>query len=86
MILSSAAGACPGAVSAAVFDSRFFLAIDFRVRPRTCRVFALLRADLVLALPRFELLLRVAIRFFALAIAVSCEVCRRHANLEGNKL
>jgi len=35
-----------------------------------------LRAGLALALPRLELFLRVATRFFALAIAVSCEVCR----------
>ena len=37
------------------------------------------RAGLVLALPRFELFLRVATRFCALAMAVSCEICRRHA-------
>jgi hypothetical protein len=38
-----------------------------------------LRACLALALPRLELFLRVATRFFALAMAVSREVCRRQA-------
>jgi hypothetical protein len=45
------------------------------------RFAAALRVGLALALPRFELFLRVATRFFALAMAVSCEVCRRQANL-----
>lgn len=39
-----------------------------------------LRADLALAFPRFEAFLRVALRFFALAMVVSCEVCRRQVN------
>jgi hypothetical protein len=46
------------------------------------RFAAVLRAGLALALPRFELFLRGATRFFALAIAVSCEVRRRQANFE----
>jgi CspA family cold shock protein len=45
-----------------------------------------LRAGLALALPRFELFLRDATRFFALAMAVSCEVCRRQANLGASQL
>jgi hypothetical protein len=36
-----------------------------------------LREGLALAFPRFEAFLRVATRFFALAMAVSCKVCRR---------
>ena len=43
------------------------------------RFAAFLRAGLALVLPRFELFLRVATRFFALAMSVSCEVCRRQA-------
>ena len=35
---------------------------------------------------RFERFLRVATRFFALAMAVSCEVCRRQANLGASQL
>jgi hypothetical protein len=45
---------------------------------------AVLRAGLALALPRFELFLRVATRFFAMA--VSCDVCRRQANLKASQL
>ena len=41
------------------------------------RFTAFLRVGLALAFPRFEAFLRVAMRFFALAMAVSCEVCRR---------
>ena len=41
------------------------------------RFTALLRVGLALAFPRFGAFLRVAIRLFALAMAVSCEVCRR---------
>jgi hypothetical protein len=33
-----------------------------------------------LAFPRFEGFLRVATRFFALAMAISCELCRRSGN------
>jgi hypothetical protein len=50
------------------------------------RFAAVLRAGLGLALPRFELFLRVATRFFALAMAASCEVCRRQANLGASQL
>lgn len=50
------------------------------------RFAAFLRAGLVLAFPRFEAFLRVSIRFVALAIAVSCEICRRRANLEASQL
>jgi hypothetical protein len=50
------------------------------------RFAAFMRAGLALALPRFELFLRVATRFFALAMAVPCEVCRRQANLEASQL
>jgi hypothetical protein len=45
-----------------------------------------LRVGLALALPRFELFLRVATRFFALAIAVSGEVRCRQADLEATQL
>jgi len=38
------------------------------------RFAAFLRAGLALVFPRFDAFLRVAIRFFALAMAVSCEV------------
>jgi hypothetical protein len=76
-----------GAFLAAVFGGRFFLAAGFVVlmpARRTldfaffgiARFAAFLRAGLALALPRFELFLRAATRFFALAMAVSCEVCR----------
>jgi hypothetical protein len=69
-----------GAVLAAVFGGRFFLAVDFRAplpARRTLdfaffgvvRFAAFLRTVLALALPRFELFLRVATRF-ALAMAV----------------
>jgi hypothetical protein len=45
-----------------------------------------LRAGLTLALRRFELFLRVATRFFALAMAVPSESMRRQANLEASQL
>jgi hypothetical protein len=35
---------------------------------------AILRAGLALALPRFEPFLRTATRFFAFAMAISCEI------------
>jgi hypothetical protein len=41
---------------------------------------AFLRAGLALAWPRFELFLRVATRFFALAMIVPREICRRQAD------
>jgi hypothetical protein len=83
-------GAFLGAIFAAGFGGRLFLAVDFRAPLPACRTLGLaffgvvrfaafLRAGLVLALPRFELFLRVATRFCALAMAVSCEICRRHA-------
>jgi hypothetical protein len=86
-------GAFLGAIFAVVFGGRFFLAVDFRAPLPACRTLdfaffgvvrfiAFLRAGLALALPRFELFLRIAIRFFALTMAVSCEECRWQANLE----
>ena len=75
---------------AAVFGDCFFLVADFGVvLPARSLDFAFLdvvcfaaflRAGLALALPRFELFLRAATRFFALAIAVPCEVCYPQAN------
>ena len=75
---------CLGAFLAAVFGDRFFLAADFGVvLPARTLDFAFLdvvcfaaflRAGLALALPRFDLLLRAATRFFALAIAVPYDV------------
>ena len=90
-------GAFLGAFLAAVFGGRFFLTAGFgaplparRTLDFACfgvvRFAAFLRAGLALALPRFELFLRVATRFFALAMAVSCEVCRRQANLGASQL
>lgn len=74
-----------GALLAAVFDGRFFLAVDFREPPRACltldftffgavRFAPYLRAGLALALPRFGLFLRVAAPFRALAMVISREV------------
>ena len=75
-----------GAFLAAIFDGRFFFAVGFAA-PLTLdfacfgfvRFAVFLRAGLALALPRLELFLRVATRFFALAIAVSCEAAARQA-------
>jgi hypothetical protein len=75
-----------GAFLAAVFGGRFFLTAGFGAplpARRTldfasfgvARFAALLRPGLALALPRFELFLRVATRFFALAMAAPSEVC-----------
>ena len=75
---------------AAILDRRCFFAMGFAaplIARRTLdftffgvvRFAAFLRAGLALALPRFELFLRATIRFFGLAMAVSCEVCRRDA-------
>ena len=75
---------------AAILDGRRFFAMGFAaplIARRTLdfaffgvvRFAAFLRAGLALALPRFELFLRATIRFFALAMAVFCEVCRREA-------
>jgi hypothetical protein len=47
---------------------------------------AFLRAGLVRALLRFELSLRAATRFFDLAMAFSCDVCRRQADLNASGL
>jgi hypothetical protein len=75
-----------GAFLAAVFGGRFFLTpgfgaplparwtLDFAFFS-VARFAALLRPGLALALPRFELFLRVATRFFALAMAAPSEVC-----------
>ena len=57
-----------GAFFAEVFRGRFFVVARFAI---------FLREDLALALPRFEAFLRVATRFFALAMAVSCKDYRR---------
>jgi hypothetical protein len=57
-------GAFLGAIFAAVFRARFFGVACFDV---------FLRAGLELAFPRFEVFLRVARRFPALAMAVPCE-------------
>jgi hypothetical protein len=50
------------------------------------RFAANLRAGLVLTLPRFELFLRAATRFFALAMAISCKACRRQGHLNTSAL
>jgi hypothetical protein len=75
-------GVLLGAFLAALFDCRCLFAapltLDFACFG-VMRFAAFLRAGLVLALPRLELFLRVATRFFALAMAVSREVCRRQA-------
>jgi hypothetical protein len=74
-----------GAFLAAVFRGRFFLAAGFvALTPARwtldfpffgfVRVAAFLGAGLVRALLRFELSLRAAMRFFALAMAVSCDI------------
>jgi hypothetical protein len=77
-------GAFLGAFLAAIFDGRCFLAMGFAA-PLTARwtldfaffgvlpFAAFLRAGSALGLPRFELFLRVATRFFALAMIVPCE-------------
>ena len=88
-------GAFLGAFLAAILDGRCFLAMGFAARltaRRTLdfaffgavRLAAFLRAGLALASPRFELFLRVATRFFA--IAVPFEICRRQADLESSQL
>jgi len=70
-----------GAFLAAVFGGRFFLTAGFGAPlparwtldfafVGVVRVAAFLRAGLALALPRFEVFLRVATRFFALAMAM----------------
>ena len=56
-----------GAFFAEVFRGRFF---------GVARFATFLREDLALAFPRFEAFLRVATRFFALAMAVPCKICR----------
>jgi hypothetical protein len=77
-------GAFLGAFLAAIFDGRCFLAMGFAAPPTARRTLdfgffgvvrfvAFLRAGLALAWPRFELFLRVATRFFALAMIVPCE-------------
>jgi hypothetical protein len=77
-------GAFLGAFLAAIFDGRCFLAMGFAA-PLTARwtldfaffgvvpFAAFLRAGSALGLPRFEFFLRVATRFFALAMIVPCE-------------
>jgi hypothetical protein len=76
-----------GAIFAAVFGSRFFLTADFRARLPAwrnldfaffgvVRFATILRAGLVLVLPRFELFLLFATRFFALAMVAAYRLCR----------
>jgi hypothetical protein len=87
VVSTGASDTCIGAFLAEVFGRRIFLATGFvaliPARPRldaavfgAARFAAFLSAGLALALPRFELFLRAATRFFALAMAVSC-VCRQ---------
>jgi hypothetical protein len=88
----------PALASPAIFDGRCLLAMGCAA-PLTARrtldfaffgvvpFAAFLRAGLALAWPRFELFLRaVATRFFALAMIVPCEICRRQADLESSQL
>src|SRR5262249_29202530 len=81
----------------AVSGGRFFLAADFfALMPARWTLdfaffgvacfAAILRAGLVLALPRFKLFLRAATRFFALPMAISCKACRRHGHLNTSEL
>ncbi len=67
-------GAFLGAIFAAVFGARFF---------DVARFVTLLRPDLALAFPRFEALLRVARRFFALTMAIPC-ICPNDSNPGNN--
>jgi hypothetical protein len=73
----------------AVSGGRFFLATGFVALMPARRILdfaffgvacfaAILRAGLALALPRFELFLRAATRFFALAMSISPEAGGRH--------
>jgi hypothetical protein len=82
--------ACLRASRAAAFGADFFLAraftafaalpftLDFAFFD-TARFDALARDDLERCFTRFELALRVDVRFFVLAMAVSCELTRQHA-------
>jgi hypothetical protein len=49
------------------------------------RFAAFLCAGLALALPRFELFSRAATRFFALAMALSCEIRRRQTHSDARE-
>jgi hypothetical protein len=82
MIVSSMAGTfCLGdflgTIFAETFAVRFFCVLDLA---------AFLPAGLTLAFLRFGAFLRVALRFFALAMGVSCEVGRRLTNFEAMQL
>ena len=90
-------GICATCVLPAVSGGRFFSAAGFfALMParRTvdfaffgvARFAANLRAGLALTLPRFELFLRAATRFFALAMAISCKACRRQGHLNTSAL
>ena len=79
----------------AVSGGRFFLATGFVALMPARRILdfaffgiacfaAILRAGLALALPRFELFLRAATRFFTLAMAISLEACGRHGHLNAS--
>jgi hypothetical protein len=81
----------------AVSGGRFFLATGFVALMPARRILdftffgvacfaAILRAGLALALARFELFLRAATRFFALAMAISLEACGRHGHLNASHL
>jgi hypothetical protein len=79
-------GICATCLLPAVSSGRFFSAAGFfALMPArraldfaffgVARFAANLRAGLALTLPRFELFLRAATRFFALAMAISCKAC-----------
>jgi hypothetical protein len=82
---------------AVVVGGRFFVAAGFvALMParRTldfaffgvARFAAFFPAGLAFAFPRFKLFVRAETRFLALAMAVSCEVCRRQTNPEASEL
>jgi hypothetical protein len=73
---------CLGAFLAPVCGGRFFLAGGFvaLIPARRTLDFAVFGAA------RFAALLRAATRFFALVMAISCEVCLRQANLDASEL
>jgi hypothetical protein len=97
VVSTGTSATCLGAFLAAIFDGCFLLALGFGALLPTRRTFdfalfgverfaAFLRAGLALVLPRFQLFLRAATPFFDLAIAISCEVCRRKANFDVSEL
>ena len=96
VVSTGASTTCLGAFLAAVVGGLVFLAVclvtlllarralDFTFLG-AARVAAFLRARLARALLRFKCFLRVAIRFFALAMFISRDVSRRQANLEARE-